>query len=151
MPLGDHFSNEDKQAAISRQIKPGIVLYLSCNFTTPPKEKYLLLVSVNPKPLFFIINSEINDFIKHRPHLFESQIMLDYTICNFLAHNSYIDCTKVLDNFHLDEVEQQVLSDFSRLKDRLNPDTIDKIIEVVGKSKTLTPQHKQWIVNGLKP
>jgi hypothetical protein len=42
--LGDVFPEHEKQAHLDRQLTAGRVLYLFCEFTDPPKEKYLVLV-----------------------------------------------------------------------------------------------------------
>jgi hypothetical protein len=48
--LGDYLPHKEKGQYIETHLKPGQILYLFCDFTTPPKEKYLEGVS---KVLFY--------------------------------------------------------------------------------------------------
>jgi len=67
--LGDYLPHKEKGQYIEAHLKPGQILYLFCDFTTPPKEKYLVLACPGENPLLFIINSEIHPFIASRPEL----------------------------------------------------------------------------------
>lgn len=58
--LGNRFPPELRDDAIDRALQPGSVLYLFCEFTTPPKHKYLVLLHRDQRPLFFAINSRVN-------------------------------------------------------------------------------------------
>lgn len=52
MRLGDPFPLEERRKHIQARLTPGRVLLLHCDFTTPPKDKFLVLASVEPEPLF---------------------------------------------------------------------------------------------------
>ncbi|MBK7868334.1 MAG: hypothetical protein IPJ75_15870 [Ignavibacteriales bacterium] len=74
MPLFDDMPPELQDQLIEDAIQIGNVLKLFCDFTRPPKDKRLILVSVNPLIAVFLINSTINTFIANRPSLNASQI-----------------------------------------------------------------------------
>ena len=45
-----------------KNLRIGSVIYKHCNFTTPEKNKYMVVVSLQPRLLVLLINSEINEF-----------------------------------------------------------------------------------------
>lgn len=101
--LGDYFPQKEKEQYIDEHLQPGQILYLFCDFTTPPKEKYLVLACPGQNPLLFMINSEIHPFITARPELSKCQIKLDASEYE-LDHDSYINCSKVIDEFSEEDI-----------------------------------------------
>lgn len=146
--LGDFFSDEKKREHLERNLQPGQVLYLFCDFTSPPKEKYLILVCAEPKPLFFLINSEIHPYIKVRPELNQCQVSIKKNDHIFLDHDSYIDCIDVKE-LVLEEIESQLLIDMSRIKGIITQQVVDDIIKAVEAAKTIIPRHQKWILDSL--
>jgi hypothetical protein len=45
------------------------IYYVFTTYTTPPKDKSVAVVSVEPEILGIFINSEINQFVQKRPKL----------------------------------------------------------------------------------
>jgi len=148
--LGDYFPEQEKHKHIDRQLQPGQVLYLFCRFTTPPKDKYLSLLHLEKRPLLFIINSKIPQFIAERPSMLKSQVKLCSTDYDFLEHDSYINCAEVRDDFDELEIRNQILVDVGRIRGELNPITKREIIEVVKDSKTISKYHMKLIIDSLK-
>jgi hypothetical protein len=148
--LGDFFPKHKKQEYIDRQLKPGQVLYLQCEFINPQKDKYLVLACPGTRPLLFIINSKIPPFIEKHPDLHKCQVKLCASDYSFLDHDSFVDCAKVIDYFDESEIRQQVLDDVGRIKGELNTATRKAIIKAVHNAKSITPRHKRLIVDSLK-
>lgn len=146
MSLADFFSPEQRLEFFSRNFHAGQVFYLFCGFTTPPKDKYLLLACVNPLPLFLVINSEINDFKLKRTHLRERQVLIKTEDYTFLNHDSYIDCTEAKDSLSQEEVERQVLTDSTRIKGNANLDTIKNVVDSINAARTVALRHKIWML-----
>ncbi len=150
MNLGQFFSKQQKLEVLQNQFNCGRIFYLYSKFTRPrPKEKYLLLVCVSPKILFLVINSEIHPFIKNNSELLQCQILLESTKTNSLLHDSYIDCTNVIESLTLQNIIDQVEDDPGRIKGMVDEGTKLKIVEAVAKSKTLTNLHKVLIKKSL--
>jgi len=149
MPLFDHFPPAEQDRAIADAIKVGNVLKLHCNFTTPPKDKRLILVSTKPLIGFFIINSTVNQFITRNSVLLASQIKILSEDHDFLAHDSFVACHELLTGFDYSEVERQLRGDYSRYLGRINFALRDMIIEIVSNSKTLSPEHIDLVVANL--
>lgn len=147
--LGSFFPPQDRRNYVNRQLKPGTVIYLHCNFTTPPKEKYLLIACWNTNPLLFIINSKIHPYIAARPELLKCQIRMSVANYGFLAHDSYVNCSEVIDSLNRTEVEEQILADINRIKGELDQAIKHTIMEAVQGSKTISPIYKKLIVGAL--
>jgi len=148
--LGDFFPEDEKQEYIKRRLRPGQVLYLFCEFTNPQKEKYLVLACPGNRPLLFIINSAIHPFIAGRPYLLKCQVRLSASDYDFLDHDSFIDCSKVIDDFHNTQVREQILDDITRVKGELNANAKRNIVRVVRDAKTISQHRKRQIVDSLK-
>lgn len=151
MSLADFFSPEQRLEFFNRSFYAGQVFYLYCSFTTPPKDKYLLLACVNPRPLFLVINSEINDFVMKRPHLRERQVLIKAEDYSFLIHDSYVDCTEAKDSLLKEDVERQVLIDTKRIKGAISPDTVAEVVNSINTSRTIALRHKIWMLAELQP
>lgn len=149
MVLGDNLPEQQKLAIIRRQLPLGRVVRLFSKFTTPPKEKLLVIVNIQPYPILFLINSEINTFIRARPRLLECQVQIDATSHSFLNHHSYIDCAQAT-YFTMLEMESQIVQDMGRIKDCLSNGLIKEMIAAVERSVTLDRKEKRWILASLK-
>ena len=77
--LGDRFPERARREYVESHLDPGEVLYLFCPFTSPPKDKYLVLACAKPRPLLFMVNSTIHPFIASRPALRRCQVALSAT------------------------------------------------------------------------
>ena len=65
--LGDHFPNDLRRDYLEASLKPGCVVKLEIKFPEITKSKYLVLASIDdPEYFTFLINSDINQFIKNK-------------------------------------------------------------------------------------
>lgn len=150
MSLGNLFSPEKRLESLQRQFEPGRICYLHCGFTRPhPKNKFLVLLAISPKPVFFVINSEVSAFVQAREPLLSCQVLLPADEYEFLDHDSYVDCTTVIDTLGLNEVITQTLDDLSRIKGVLSESSKANILGAVASAKTLSEAQKSLIRNGL--
>ena len=147
--LGDFFPEADRTQFVDRHVKPGQILYLYCPFTTPPKDKYLLLVCRSDPPLLFMINSEIPIFIQHKTDLRQSQVRLDPHDYEFLDHESWLDCSQVINSFDEREVISQLLADVGRVKGGLTVAAKDQVVSAVKRARTISPADKELITSAL--
>ncbi len=146
--LGDFFPDDDVRDHIERQLAPGRVLYLRCEFISPAKDKYLVLLSKESKCLLFMINSKIARFIQADKHLLACQVKLDASKYGFLDHDSWLNCIDVK-SMLLEEIQKQLVQDLSRIKGELNSETIIQIRKAVQQAQTLSPAHKKRILASL--
>jgi len=137
MPLGDSFPPELQEQQFTNCFQPGQIISLYCSFTNPPKNKFFVIASTRPLVLLFIVNSEVNDFIKNRLVLFDCQIHLIAKDYSFLDHDSYLACHEIINHFTDEQVRAQIVKDFSRHKGKITQQTRDDIINVLNKSQVL--------------
>lgn len=106
-----------------------------CRYTSPPKSKYIAIICASPNPYGFLINTRISRFIKKNPEFLASQVMIEASKYSFLAHNSYIDCSR-LHSFKSGELHS--------IQD-INNNTRRAIKRVVSVSRLIAPVYKKLI------
>ena len=148
MQLRDSLSPQERHRYINGRLTPGRVLLLHCDFTMPPKEKFIALGSVDPEPLFLVINTRPSDFIMRREWLRQCQVLLHQSEHGFLRYDSYLDCTAAY-NIVQSDIHQQIDADVSRIKDSLSAGARDQVIAAVKFSKTLPEVHKAALLHAL--
>lgn len=149
--LGDSFPR-DYMAEFSRQrgISPGDVLYLHCDFTTPPKIKFMVVVCCEPL-LVLLINSEINEFIKQNKAMLDCQVGIAQQDHDFLDWDSFINCIEAHAAFELDSIKNKIADDYGGvLKGRIADNCMAQVRLAVTLSKTMVKRHKKAILEALK-
>ncbi len=148
MQVWDRLPPEEQRKYISARLTPGRVLLLYCDFTIPPKDKFLVLACIEPEPLFLVINSQLSEFIRKREWLLQCQVSIKHEDHPFLKHHSYIDCTSAHKVTSRD-IYEQLEKDIKKVKDEISKDTRDQIRAAVKFSKTLPARHKLDILAAL--
>lgn len=148
--MGDMFPPGFERAfAANRELKVGDVLYLHCDFTTPPKNKYLVVCCCDPL-LVLIINSEINEFILSRPHLLECQVDVAQSDHLFLDWDSFINCIEAHAAFDLEVVKEQISHSYREtVRGEIADYCMREVYLAVGRSKTMQRKHKRLILEAL--
>ena len=147
--LGNNFPQSRRREWAQNQLTPGRVLYLFCEFTIPPKEKYLALVCRKPRPLLFAVNSSLTSFVEKRPDFRKCQVSLSTRDYDFLRHDSFLNCSEVIYSLQVGEIVDQLVADTTRTKGALNEITIQEITQVVRDARTISPIHKKLIERAL--
>ena len=152
MTFGDLFPASDRLESIRRQLVPGVILYLHCQFTTPaPKSKYLVLVCSEPL-LFLVINSDQRELVRSNARWRDAQVPLLSADYPFLDHDSWVDCTGAIgiEDLPRDSLERQILADMQRIKDpQLSSAKLDEIPDAVAVSPGILPRDRNLIVAAL--
>ena len=149
MSVGDQFPLEEKEAFLNRTLIPGTILYLFCEFTSPPKFKYGILACIDPEPILLIINSEISSWLQQRPAMRDCQVTLRQEEYSFLRHDSFVDCTKAIRVFALTDLKSQLLEDLDRIKGQITRETREAIVYAVKTGNTIENRIKLWIIQAL--
>jgi len=147
--IGAPFPETERYDYTRRSLVAGIVLYLSCPFIDPPKEKYVIAAAIGDPPLLILVNSRIHPFIQSRPLLLECQVSLAVSKYPFLRHDSYANCASVFDEMPEKEVLEQLATDPKRIIMRLDPESRKQILSAVGKARTVSPSHARRILESL--
>lgn len=149
MVLGDRFPSSVKQRFIRKNLGPGAVLRLHCDFTTPPKPKFLVICCLQPQFLVFVVNTHIHPYIRDRKWLEVCQVCLDAANHNFLDHDSYIDCRNAIDDFSLGDIEALMLNDMQVYQGVISDDVRNQTLAAVKACTVLPRREKEWIIAAL--
>ncbi len=148
--LGDMFPRNFVEAfAQNRELTTGDVLYLHCPFTTPPKEKFLLVACCNPL-LVLVINSEINQFIEAREELLNCQVEIPVHDHDFLEWDSFVNCIEAHAAFNIDAIKEKVISEYPRtVRGRIADYCMRAVFTAVQASPTMKRGQKRQILEAL--
>ncbi len=125
---------------------------LVCNFPEVSKPKFLILLKTQPYE-FFIINSEINNFITNTPSLYACQVDIPHEDHkSFLTHDSVADCSDRVDTTAVIHEKQVTFNDLANHRvGRLASYVIEEIIHVIENNNLiLTGKEKKTIVSALR-
>lgn len=148
--LGSLFSAGVIQQLTEANLRAGAVLFMHCDFTTPPKNKYLVVACCEPEMLVLVINSEINPFIARRDELLDCQVDVPRADHTFLDHDSFVNCIETHTAFNMTDVRDAIVADYANVyKGRLANYVIRQVIDAVERSETMEVRHNNWIRDGL--
>lgn len=147
--LSQFFPTETISDNLARYLKAGTVVRLFCNFTTPPKYKYLMIATVEPLRVF-IINSKIHRFISGSPELLADQVNIPSQDHLFLDHDSVLNCIEAHRAFEIDDLKGELITNFSEVyKGELQPYVLNNVLEVVERSQNLSRIIKNQIIQAI--
>lgn len=129
-------------------LQTGDVVHMYVQSLRNPKHKYCVLVCVEPKPLLFLINSEVTEYKKTRPDLMAGQLEIDAAGHAFLNYDSWLDCTET-HGCPLDQLEAEYDKDPGIVVGRLSAALTARVIEVVKRSVTLSKRDIERILAAL--
>jgi len=94
-------------------LKPqaGDVFHIWCAHCVPPKWKYHVIASVQPRLRYFLINSRPAAFQRGNPALMAHQVDLREVDYRFLGHDSVLDCSQLGGGPTASELEDILLKD----------------------------------------
>lgn len=93
------------------QLAAGQVFHLWCRSCVPPKWKFYVLAHLNPRPRYFLINSNPAPFQQANPQLMTHQIRLAQVQHPFLRRDSVLDCSQVVGGYTASELEDAYNAD----------------------------------------
>jgi len=148
--FGDSFPEEIQQQFITSQMVPGTVFRLHCDFTTPPKLKRVVLVACEPDHLFLIINTNIPRIVQRDSNRAQCQLPLLAANCAYLDHDSWLDCSDVV-QIGEGEVSQQLVGNLGGILGGIDAQTMQQIVQLVSLSNLISPIQLKAIQKGLMP
>lgn len=149
MSLGSAFPPGMRKENAEKNLRPGAVIRIYCDFTTPAKEKYLLVVCTSPL-LAFMINSNQPKFVQFRPHLQACQVLIESENHTFLDHDSWAHCVEVHETLDLEELIDLEQGDPSSIvKGHLTEERIKEIIIASNQSPVLERRKKKIVTEAL--
>jgi len=134
-----------------RNLRVGSVVYTHCDFCTPdPKNKYLVVASLNPRCLVLVINSNINQyFITTGQDKYHVPVPAsDHT---FLDHDSYTNCIDAKDSFEVTFLQSEILNNYNNFhKGWLTDACLKDVYNAVKEQKVMRRGHKREIIDSLE-
>lgn len=100
MALGDYFPESIKEQFSGDNIKIGAVIRAWFHQTIPPKEKRFIIVGIDNDKISLgaiFINSAINVNVISTQELKDLQYPISPNNCGFIEHDSYIDCSTLIE------------------------------------------------------
>lgn len=143
--LGDFFPTGVQEEFRERNLKAGSVFKILATNTTPPKEKRLVLVAVNDELAlvgYLFINSEINLLCLDTDELRNLQIYLECAHRNYLSHDSYLDCSNLME-IPLEELKTVFAADRDIFLGELSEEDFLATIEKVTNAPTISNNKKR--------
>lgn len=149
--LGDSFPKEFLDEFIEKkELSVGDVLYLHCDFTTPEKNKFMVVACCEPL-LVLLINSNINQFISSREELLDCQVKISQSEHDFLDWDSFVNCVDAHAAFELDVVKEQLSLNYMEVyRGRVVDNCMSEIKRAVNSSPTMIRKHKRAIITELE-
>ena len=114
-----------------------IYLVENCVHTTPIKIKFVIIACLDERPMGFLINSAINDFIINRPNLSACQAAITGDEHRILKRNSYVDCSNI---YPFDDWELR------RRHDAVSANAKYQLVRAVGQCLILPRRYKNLIL-----
>ena len=109
MPNNNPFAN-----LLANNLRVGAVLYQHCYFTTPPKNKYMVVVSIEPRLLVLLINSAVHQYYIDND-LTQYHVPVLATEHPFLNHDSYASCVEAFSAFDYSDVRTEVIENYNNI------------------------------------
>jgi hypothetical protein len=134
--LFDSFPNDAQKQKLVGWLVPGAVVYLTCSWVFKHfKDKYLVVVALNPHCTMLMINTEAryNAAVQTQVELFVS----DYP--GTLKTDCFVACDTVVDQINYSTLFDQIMSDGSRYKGHLRPDDQLQVIAAVKFATDISP------------
>jgi len=138
---------------IGNNLRVGAVLHKHCDFTTPPKNKFLVVGSLQPRLLVLLINSEINQFYVQQG-LDHFHVPVSQAEHQFLTHDSYTNCVEAHTAFDCSEIRQEVINDYVNIfKGWLTDECLEAVYNAVkgnniirkGEQKEIMAAIESWL------
>lgn len=138
-PLSSNFSND----IIDEKIQIGAIISIDIAGIDHPKWNIVLDITEDRYLVASVfINSEINFKYINNQELVALQYYLDTKIFNFLDHNFVVDCSKIFVEPY-ERYKIALLKNAVRKKGNLSKNELDKIYQLIRKSKNIAPKDKK--------
>ena len=150
--LGGHFPAALRDMVVDSKLSAGSVIRVKCDFTIPaPKEKLLVILCSEPEVLVYVINSEINPFIRGNQDLLQCQVEIVAEKYDFLHHNSFINCSETKTESNIGDLRGKMAEKLHGMHlGNLDAVDINEVIAATKFARTISKEHKKAILAALE-
>ena len=135
---------------IANHLKVGAVLHKFCEFTTPPKDKFIVIASLEPHLLVLMINSNINDFYIQQG-LDHFHIPVSAAEHKFLAYDSYTNCVEAHTAFDCSQIRQEIMDDYNNVfKGWLTDKCLEAVYHAIKANTLIRKGHQKEIIASIE-
>jgi|GEM_PF-2515247 len=137
-------------AILARNLRVGAVIHKHCPFTNPPKDKFLVVASIQPRLLVLLINSQINDFYV-RKGLDQFHVPVPAADHTFLNHDSFADCIDSKAAFDFTSIRDEVVQDYNNIfKGWLTDACLEQVYHAVKNNNVIIRGHQKEIIASIQ-
>lgn len=143
-------NNNPLAELLAKNLRVGSVIYKFCDFTTPPKNKFMVVASIEPRLLVLMINSEINSFYVHNG-LDNFHVPISAIEHKFLTHDSFANCVEAHTAFDCSQIRQDVIDDYVNVfKGWLTDECLEAVYNAVKSNNILRAGHQKEIIASIE-
>jgi hypothetical protein len=113
------------------------------------REKRFVLLAVDETTVTCVINSRINDFIKHRPDLLRCQVVMPRSAHPFMDHDSHVDCSRTR-SYATADVVRDLAAGPEWILGSVSPELREEIVAALKCAPTLAPSEVAFLVRALE-
>jgi len=137
-------------ALLAANLRVGAVLHRHCTFTKPPKNKFLVVVSIHPRLLVLLINSEVNAFYI-RKGLDQYHVPVPAADHTFLNHDSFTDCIDSKAAFDFTSIRDEVIQNYNAIfKGWLTDNCLEQVYYAVKNNNVIIRGHQKEIIASIQ-
>jgi hypothetical protein len=131
-------------------LKVGSVIYKFCGFIDPPKSKYLVVASIEPRLLVLFINTNINKYYYHQK-MDHFHVNVPLESHDFLTHDSYANCIEAHTAFDFSAIYEEVSEDYNKIfKGWLSDQCLEDVYHAVKNNGVMRTGHKNEITASIE-
>jgi len=122
------------------RIPIGTVLHMYCPLAG--KDKFHVVCCIDPKPLAFLINSEVTAYARKNKHLLVCHAEIKQNEHEFLNHDSFVECCEPISLVNVEEADIDIIGE-------LSSDAKQAVCAAVTSSRVMVVRQKEWILKAL--
>jgi hypothetical protein len=131
-------------------LRVGSVIHKFCDFTTPPKNKFLVVASLEPRLLVLMINSQVNNYYQLN-NLDQFHVPVPEAEHSFLSHDSFTNCVEAHTAFDCSELRDEVILDYQNVfKGWLTDSCLESVYHAVKGNNVLRRAAQKEIMSSIE-
>lgn len=143
MSLGSMFPAQIVRARITANLKPGTVIkHVTVMDDGNVHEKRFVVLSVSADTMTCVVNSQISNFIKNRPNMLCSQVLMEQSDHPYMSWDSHVDCSQVK-TYKTTVLVDQLCDKPEWILGAISSDLQAKIIDAINNASTINTITKQ--------
>ena len=150
MNVGQGLPPAQRRTWAEQQLTPGRILYVHYPLTYETKDKYIVIADDDDWPRVLVVNSNRRENVERHPDLTGRQLLLKPSDYSFLDHDSYLNCTEVLQGLTKEDIVSQLVADVNRAVGELLDSTRAEVMAAVCGARTVATTDQSAILTALR-